>query len=150
MREEILVFHPGPGRVKGSPIKLRLKPGFKPRRLKARICPYAKRDALKREIDLMVEQGYWTKITYSPWATPLVLVEKPNNRLRMCADYRITLNPELEPVEHPLPASEKLFSRMAGCTRYTKLDLAAAYNQIRVDPQSALAQAMSTFRAVPR
>jgi len=64
----------------------------------------------------------------------------------MCADYQITQNPELEPYIQniPFPTSEELLSRMVCCARYTELDFTAAYNQLCVDSQSALAQVVIT------
>ena len=78
------MFLPGPGRFKGGPVKLLLDPTVRPIRKKARIIPFAKRDGVKREIDRQVQAGYWRRIAYSDWATPLVVV-KGNDRYRLIA-----------------------------------------------------------------
>ena len=68
-------------KTEGSPIKQR------PYRL-----PFRKRAALDKKIDEMLDQGI-IKPSSSPWASPVVLVEKkdPSEGPRFCYDY-IKLN----------------------------------------------------------
>ena len=138
------MFQPGPGRFKGGPVKLLLDPTVRPIRKKARLIPFAKRDGVKREIDRLVQAGYWRRIAYSDWATPLVVVDKGNDRYRLCADYSVTANLGIIPVEFPLPTAEGLYTEMAGCTVFTKCDMVGAYHQLSVDAPSSMVQAVIT------
>jgi hypothetical protein len=42
---------------------------------------------LKKQIDEMSEKGY-IKPSTSPWAAPILFVEKKDGTMRMCFDYR--------------------------------------------------------------
>lgn len=75
------------------------------------------------------------KVDSSPWATPIVAVCKPNGKLRLCGDFKITVNKFLEVDEHPLPTVDELFSSMAGGDKFTKIDLRQAYLQWPVSEQ---------------
>ena len=46
-----------------------------------------RRDVLKKELDKMLEQGVIWAST-SPWASPLVMVDKKDGGIRLCVDYR--------------------------------------------------------------
>ena len=48
----------------------------------------------------------------------------------------MTVNPQLEISRYPLPSPEDLMHKLAGGSAYTKIDLADAYNQIRLGPES--------------
>ena len=53
-------------------------------------------------------------------------------KIRVCGDYSVTVNPQLEDHRHPLPLPEDLMRRLGGGNGYTKIDLADAYNQIKL------------------
>jgi hypothetical protein len=42
---------------------------------------------LKKQIDELLEKGY-IRLSTSPWATPVLFVEKKDGTKRMCIDYR--------------------------------------------------------------
>ena len=54
----------------------------------------------------MVKQGYWTLVSQSKWATPLVPVPKKDGGVRICGDYKPTVNTQIEIAHHPLPTVE--------------------------------------------
>jgi len=56
--------------------------------------------------------------------------------LRVWGDYSVTVNPQLETHRHPLSLPEELMRRLGGGYGFTKIDLADAYNQVRLGPQS--------------
>ena len=49
---------------------------------------------------------------------------------------------------HPLPLPEQLKRRLSGGYGFTKIDLADAYNQIKLGPESRRRLALSTHRGV--
>ena len=57
----------------------------------------------------MVIAGNVEKIDYSEWAILIVAVMKPDGSVRVCGDYKVTLNPCLEVNHHPLPQIEECF-----------------------------------------
>ena len=52
--------------------------------------------------------GVIEKVRYSEWAAPIVPVVKPDNSIRVCGDYKVTVNSVLEVDQHPLPNPEEL------------------------------------------
>ncbi|XP_055615014.1 uncharacterized protein K02A2.6-like [Toxorhynchites rutilus septentrionalis] len=129
------VFDPSVGTIQGVKAALHLKPNSKPVFIKARTIPFAIRDTVEREIRSMVESGILKKVERSAWATPVVPVMKSVDRVRLCGDYKVTVNKCLLVDEHPLPTIDELFSNMAGGQKFTKLDLAQAYLQMEVREQ---------------
>ena len=51
----------------------------------------------------MVRQGYWTPVSQSKWATPHVPVPKKDGGVRICGDYKPTVNTQIEEAHHPSP-----------------------------------------------
>ena len=58
--------------------------------------------------------GVIEKVCYSEWAAPIVPVVKPDNSIRVCGDYKVTVNSVLEVDQHPLPNPEELFVTLSG------------------------------------
>ena len=78
----------------------------------------------------MVKQGYWTTVSQSKWATPLVSVPKQDGGVRICGDHKPTVNTQIEIAHHPLPTVELITSRLNGNTVFSKIDLKLHYNNL--------------------
>jgi hypothetical protein len=76
---------------------------------------------LKKQIDELSEKGYIRPST-SPWATPVLFVEKKDGTKRMCIDYR-ALNEVTIKNKYPLPRIEDLFDQLRGASVFLKIDL---------------------------
>ena len=63
-------------------------------------------------------------------------VPKPDGSVRICGDYKVTINPDLEVDHYPLPTLEDLFATLAGGLKFSKLDLSHAYQQVLLDEKS--------------
>ena len=74
------------------------------------------------------------RVKYSDWATPIVPVPKPDGTVRVCSDFKITVNPVLHVDQHPIPKAEDLFATLAGGKKFSKLDLSQAYQQVLLHP----------------
>ena len=70
------------------------------------------------------------------WATPLVVVKKPDNSVRLCGDFKVTLNPNLVVEEHPLPRIEDLLATVGPAEYYSVVDLSQAYLQMELSKES--------------
>ena len=57
----------------------------------------------------------------------IVAVSKKDGRVRICGNYKVTVNPALEIDQYPLPHSEDLYATLAGGQRVTTLDQMHAY-----------------------
>lgn len=128
-----VLFDESVGHIKGLSAKLCLKPNTSPVYMKARPVPFSMRAAVETELDKLVNDGMLVKANHSPWATPVVPVLKANNKVRLCGDYKVTVNPNLVVDDHPLPTIEELFANVAGGEKFTKIDLTQAYLQLEVE-----------------
>jgi hypothetical protein len=81
---------------------------------------------LKKQIDELLEKGYIRPST-SPWATPVLFVEKKDGTRRMCIDYR-ALNEVMIKNKYPLPRIEDLFDQLRGASVFSKIDLRSGYH----------------------
>ncbi|XP_045537579.1 uncharacterized protein K02A2.6-like [Papilio machaon] len=127
------LFSGGLGRFTGGQATLRVREGATPVFHRARPLPYALRERVDAELDRMLRDGVIEPVDCSDWASPLVPVNKADGSLRVCADYKATLNPVLQIDRYPLPRIEDLMVRLSGACFFSKIDLSQAYNQIELD-----------------
>ncbi|GFV04606.1 transposon Tf2-9 polyprotein [Trichonephila clavipes] len=69
---------------------------------------------VENEIDRLEKEGIIEKVDSSEWATPVVPVVKSDGSIRLCADYSVTLNPNLIVPQHPLPRLDEIFGSLNG------------------------------------
>ncbi|GFX29387.1 uncharacterized protein K02A2.6 [Trichonephila clavipes] len=74
-----------------------------------RTVPFALKGRVENKIDRLEKEGIIEKVDSSEWATPVVPVVKSDGSIRLCADYSITLNPNLIVPQHPLPRLDEIF-----------------------------------------
>jgi len=144
------LFDEGVGELKGVKATLHLQEGFQPVFKRPRSVPYATSVAIERELDRLVEQGIATHVTHSEWATPVVPVVKSDGSVRLCGDYKVTVNPGLKVDQHPLPKPDDLFASLNGGQQFSKLDLSHAYQQLLLDPESQHVVTIVTHRGLYR
>ncbi|XP_055905818.1 uncharacterized protein K02A2.6-like [Eupeodes corollae] len=116
--------------------KLYLKSCSNPKYFKARPIPYAQLEAFKLEANRLEEEGIWKHIRFSEWAAPIVIVPKRNQKLRICGDFKVTINPQLEIDQYPIPRPEELFHKLSKGQYFSKLDMSDAYLQIELEEDS--------------
>ncbi|GBN33249.1 hypothetical protein AVEN_213111-1 [Araneus ventricosus] len=71
--------------------------------------------------------GIFEPIEKSDWATPVVPVIKPDGSVRICAYFKVILNPVLEDIDYPLPRMEDMFAKLSNGKFFSKIDLSPAY-----------------------
>lgn len=127
------LFSGGLGRYTGGKATLQLREGATPVYCRARPLPYALKGQVDAELDAMLRAGIIEPVECSDWATPLVPVRKADGGLRICADYKVTLNPVLLVNRYPLPKIDDVLVSLNGARFFSKIDLSQAYNQIELD-----------------
>ncbi|XP_017482654.1 PREDICTED: uncharacterized protein K02A2.6-like [Rhagoletis zephyria] len=142
------VFSTTTGKIKDLQARLYLKPNAAPKFVKHRRVPFPLMEAVEKQLDAQVAEGLLKKVETSEWATPIVVVLKKGGGVRICGDYKVTLNPVLLVDEHPLPTVDELFSKMAGGVRFSKIDLATAYLQLEVHPDDRHLLTLNTHRGL--
>jgi hypothetical protein len=98
-------------------------------------------EEVKKTIDELLAKGYIRR-SFSPWAFPVLLVEKKDGAKRMCVDYR-DLNAVTIKNKHPLPRIEDLFDQLQGACLFTKIDLRSGYHQLKIRPEDILKTAFT-------
>ena len=71
---------------------------------------------------------------------------KSDGSLRLCGDYKETVNHSAIRGMYPLPKVDDLLASLAGGKSFTKLDLAHAYQQILLDNESSKLTTVNTHR----
>ena len=116
--------------------------------------PFALRDDLVKGYEEGIAKGVWKLLQCNKYGTPVVPIRKAHSsgslkpKLQICGDYSVGINDQLEDHRHPLPLPEGLMQKLGGGFEYTKTDLADAYNQIQLAPESQRRLALSTHRGV--
>ena len=123
--------------IKGIEVELHLKPDAIPVCAKARPIPYGMQEPAKELIQGLVSQGILRPVDSFTWASPIVLVKKPDGKLRLCIDPSRTLNPWLTEDHYPLPTAEDLFVEVGGHKYYTLIDLVGAFQQLVLTSRSS-------------
>ena len=126
------VFSEGVGTLKGHKEDLKVEEGCQPSFHKPRQVPYALRPRVEAELTRLEEDGILSKVEYSEWATPIVPVVKRNGSVRVCGDFKVSVNSVLHAEQYPLPRIEDIFANLAGGKHFSKLDLRQAYHQMEV------------------
>ena len=89
------------------------------------------KELLEEEVQQLLTLGI-IRPSKSPWAAPVVCVQKKDKTLRMCIDYR-RLNAVTKDDLYPLPRIEELLDTVSGANYITTIDLAKGYYQIPVN-----------------
>lgn len=138
------IFNEEIGTYNFEKINLKLKPDSSPVFAKPRTVPFAFKVKVEEELNRLEKEGVITLVDNNDWGTPLVPVLKNNGEIRICGDYKTTVNKFLEDVKHPLPKVEELFVTLQGGKTFSKIDFRNAYNQLVLDEETRKLLAWST------
>ena len=144
------VFKPaGPeDRIRGHKANINIQPDSQPKSFKARPAPYAQSEAAEKELNRLETAGIIKHVTNSDWAAPLVIVPKADSSVRLCGDYRVTVNNVIESNRYPLPTTEDLFAILAGGKIFSKIDLSSAYLQLELSEASENLLSVNTHKGL--
>lgn len=113
--------------------QLQMKDAARPIFHKPYSVPYALKSKVEAEIQSLESSGIIRKVQYSDWASPIVIVPKDNGELRLCVDYKVTVNKMLDTDHYPLPLPEDIFNSLCNSKVFCVIDLGGAYQQLRLD-----------------
>lgn len=114
---------------------------------------YKERETIQNQVKEMLQDDV-IQPSKSPWASPVVLVEKKDKSLRFCVDYR-KLNRVTKKDVYPLPRIDDALDRLRTAKYFSSLDLKSIYWQIEVDERDREKTAFVTpdglyeFKVVP-
>ena len=136
VRKHNALFSEELGKISPYKATLQVRPYARPRFFKPRPVPFAIKAAIEEELDKLEKSGVIKKVVHSDWAAPIVPVPKKNGKFRICGDYKVTINRELDVDQYPLPKPDDFFAMLAGGNKFSKLDLSQAYQQLPLDEES--------------
>lgn len=148
------VFSDGLGTIKDFKAQIHLKENAEPKFFPARRVPFPLQKRVEFELARLVDDGVLEEIdtinTPVEWSTPTVNIEKPNGSIRICGDFRVTLNPNLMSNNTLLPTFEQLTSKLANCKYFSIIDLKDAYLQLEVAEEDRKYLVISTHNGYYR
>lgn len=137
MRKYKNVFEHGIGTFNRGKISLQICEGAVPVWRRARVVPHALRPVVDEELERLQAEGIISPVEdVGGWGTPIVPVKKQSGSIRICGDFKVTVNPVLCDDKYPLPRIEDLFSALRGGLTFSKIDLKSAYQQFLLDEDS--------------
>ncbi|KAI1007213.1 hypothetical protein K3495_g995 [Podosphaera aphanis] len=110
--------------------RIELKPNTTPTHCQLYNMSIEELQVLRKYLNEQLEEGF-VRASKSPAAAPVLCAQKAGGGLRFCVDYR-GLNAITIKIRYSLPLVQETLSRLSNAKYYTKLDIIAAFNYIRV------------------
>ena len=124
------------GKLKDFQLKLHIDRNVQPVAQPTRKMPFKMREQVKNKLDELFKQDIIEKIEGpTSWLSPLVVVPKPNNDIRICVDMR-QANTAVLRERFPLPNIDETLEEMNGAKVFSKLDLRQGFYQVEIEPSS--------------
>ncbi|XP_062501416.1 uncharacterized protein K02A2.6-like [Corticium candelabrum] len=98
----------------------------------------------------MKRLGIIEHVGTSKWASPIVPVPKADGSVRICENFRVTINFALEVEQDPLPRPEDIFATFSGGQQFSILDLECAYLLVELDAKSRSYVTINTHKGLFR
>ena len=106
--------------------------------------PVSLRKAVDEELDWLIDKGC-IRQSESKWGSPMVVVKKPNGKVRLCIDYR-KVNGVTTDEPFYMPRVDEVLESVGQSKVISKLDLAKGYYQVLMDDDSIDKTAFSCHR----
>ena len=142
------VFDGSIGCLKDVKVTLQVNETAKPKFLKPRTVPYLLREKVEKQLSTMEQQGIISPVQHSQWAAPIVPVPKSDGTVRICGDFKTTINQASVTETYPLPRVDDLFADLSGGRLFTKLDMSNAYLQLPLSDESKQYVTINTHKGL--
>lgn len=124
------IFSDRPGLHRSFTYKFKVREHV-PYKIKPYPVPFAKRPAVQKEIDKMLEWGVIER-SDAPYNNPLVTVGKSDGSIRLCLDAR-KLNTIILPTRDSSPPMDEILAKFNDKHIFSSLDFTSGYWQIPLD-----------------
>ena len=109
----------GERKLKGYQVKLRVNPNVPTVAQPVRRTPFSLRDKVKKKVEELVSKDIIEPVNGpTPWVSPVVLVSKQNDEIRLFADMR--------------RAVDEVLQSLNQSTVFSKLDLKQGYHHLEL------------------
>ena len=109
---------------------------------------HSDRKKVEEELDRLLSEGTILPVEFSEWASPIVPIVKSDGTIRICEDFKVTLNEVIKLDNYPIPKTEYLLAQLGGGVLFTKLDLSQAYQQLELDEDSKRYTTINTHKGL--
>jgi len=106
------------------------------------------RPKIEDELMRLVADGSIEPVQFSEWVTPVVPIVKSNGEVRICGDYKATVNQASRLDNYPIPKTEDLLATIGGGEKYSKLEMSQAYQQLLLDDKSKKFLVINTHKGL--
>ncbi|KAL5509240.1 hypothetical protein EMCRGX_G004577 [Ephydatia muelleri] len=113
-----------------------------------RRAPPSKREHVRQLIQDMLKKDV-IQPSSSPWASPVVIVQKKDGSYRFCVDYR-KINTITRKDAYPLPRIDDTIEALSGSQWFSTLDLLWGYWQVEMSEEDRAKTAFSTHEVLDR
>lgn len=134
--------------IKGVEVNIRMKKNARGFVHKAYTVPFKMKEKVEKAIDDLVKEDILEKVEHCEWASPMVIVKKPNGEIRPCLDGSKTINPFIETNHYPIPQIDDLLVNKSNANWFTVLDLKGAYTQLKVNEISKQILGVNTIKGL--
>ena len=112
-------------------------------------CPSCSQKRENTAFELvLLSQGVIEPVKFAKWTARIVPIVKADGTVRICGDYKLTINQVSSADPYPLRRIEDLFTSLSGGKRFSKLDLSHAYQQLVLNEQSKQFTTINTSRII--
>ena len=126
----------GVGKLKNFELKLHINPDVTPVQQPIRRIPYHTRKNVSAELQRPQQLDIIEPVKGpTSWVNPIVVVPKPNGKIRMCLDMR-RANEAIIRERHVIPKIDDVLTELHGAKYFSKIDLREGYHQIQLHEDS--------------
>lgn len=140
-KDEVLIKYKnvfqGAGLIKNYKYKIHLDKNAVPCIHNSYRVPFSLQPKLQKLLNELEDQGIVSKVTYpTSWVNRLVIVEKPDGKLRICLDPR-SLNKYILREHFIIPTADEIISRLSNKKYFSVVDMRNGFWQILLNEESS-------------
>ena len=140
----------GIGALKSDPVKLHINNDINPSVQRHRRIPFHVRKKVEDELLRLEKLDIIEKVEGpTPWISPIVVVPKKNDSIRICVDMRLP-NKAIERERHITPTIDDIITELNGAQLFSKIDLNNGYHQLVLHEESRYITTFTTHVGLRR
>ena len=103
---------------------------------------------IEAELKRLQDEGTIKTVQFSEWAAHIIPILKPGGSIRICGDYKTTVNQVSKLDSYLIPKVKHCLETLGGGKKFTRLDMSQAYQQLLLDEESKKYTTNNTHRGL--